>query len=257
MADRPPAHSLPSRYADNLSAHFADSLHARFAALWQRLGVSHPEVAAAGGRLLARYDDPARAYHNRMHLADVLSKLDWAKDSLGKSKDLSGLDAAAQQRMFDTIELALFYHDAVYDARAKDNEAQSRDLMRRDAEIFGLDLTIIADAARLIDLTARHGDAALPDEKIMADCDLAILGADEATFKKYDAGIRREYAHIPAPLYAAGRAKVLRGFLETPQLFKTAAFAAYDAPARRNLAAALAPKPFWQRLLLTFRRPSP
>lgn len=225
------------------------SLHSRYAVLWQSLGVSRPEVAAAGTRLLALYNDPARAYHNLAHLEDVLSKLDWAKEALGKNSEISGLDTAARQRMFDTIELALFYHDAVYDPRAKNNEAQSRDLMRRDAESFGLDLTVMADAARLIDLTAHHAQAHLLDEKIMADCDLAILGADEDTFKKYDAAIRREYAHVPAPLYAAGRAKVLRGFLEAPRLFKTAAFTdCYESAARRNLTTALAAKPLWKRL---------
>jgi predicted metal-dependent HD superfamily phosphohydrolase len=234
------------------------ALDARYTALWQRLGVSHPDVAAAGARLLTLYADPARAYHNQTHLQDVLEKLDWAKNALDQSGELQGLTPPLRQRMFDTIELALFYHDAVYDARAKDNEAQSRELMRRDAQILGLDPAMIADAARLIDLTAQHGQAAQLDEKIMADCDLAILGAAESTFKKYDDNIRREYAHVPAPLYAAGRAKVLRGFLDTPALFKTAAFAAqYDAPARRNLGAALAPVPFWQRLRRFVGKPAP
>lgn len=250
MADGPLASSLHPR--------FAVSLHARFAALWQRFGVSHPDVAAAGERLLALYGSPARAYHNLVHLDDVLAKLDWAQSALMQSGEISGLDGAEKRRLFDTIELALFYHDAVYDAKAADNEAQSREMMKRDAEDFGLAADITADAARLIDLTAQHGTAARLDEKIMADCDLAILGADETVFKKYDADIRAEYAHVPAPLYAAGRAKVLRRFLDTPQLFKTAAFAAqYDAPARRNLAAALAPKPFWQRLGRIFGRSAP
>jgi predicted metal-dependent HD superfamily phosphohydrolase len=234
------------------------SLHARYTALWQRLGVSHPDIAAAGERLLTLYDGPARAYHNLTHLDDVLSKLDWAKDALEKSGALAALDTAARQKMFDTIELALFYHDAVYDARAKDNEAQSRGLMQGDAAKSGLDAHTAADAARLIDLTAHHGQAQTLDEKIMADCDLAILGASPEGFKKYDADIRREYVHVPAPFYAAGRAKVLRGFLETPELFKTAAFAeAYDAAARRNLAAALAPAPVWQRLRRIFGKPAP
>jgi predicted metal-dependent HD superfamily phosphohydrolase len=239
MTDRQPAYFLPARYTE----------------LWQRLGVSHPDIATAGERLLTLYSDPARTYHNTAHLADVLAKLDWAKDALDKTGELAGLGATARQKMFDTIELALFYHDAVYDAHAKDNEAQSRDLIQRDAAAFGLDPAITKDAARLIDLTAHHGQAQALDEKIMADCDLAILGAAPEAFKKYDDGIRREYAHVPAPLYAAGRAKVLRGFLDAPPLFKTAAFAAqYDAPARRNLAHAVqAPSPMARIRAFLFR----
>ncbi|HRJ66341.1 MAG TPA: hypothetical protein PLW48_04325 [Alphaproteobacteria bacterium] len=215
----------------------------RFQSLWQRLGAEDGAgVAAAGARLLALYAAPARAYHNQTHLEDVLAKLDWAQSALVHSGELSGLDSTARRRLFDTLALALFYHDAVYDAKAKDNEAQSREMMKRDAAAFGINNALIADAARLIDLTAHHGAAARLDEKIMADCDLAILGAAPEGFKKYDAAIRTEYAHVPAPLYAAGRAKVLQGFLDTPQLFKTRAFAdSFDAAARRNLAAALTP----------------
>lgn len=215
----------------------------RFQSLWQRLGAEDGAgVAAAGARLLALYAEPARAYHNQTHLEDVLAKLDWAQSALMQSGEISGLDGTERRRLFDTIELALFYHDAVYDAKSKDNEAQSREMMKRDATAFGINNALIADAARLIDLTAHHSTAARLDEKIMADCDLAILGAAPEEFKKYDTAIRTEYAHVPAPLYAAGRAKVLQGFLDTPQLFKTRAFADnFDAAARRNLAAALTP----------------
>ena len=217
-------------------------LHNRFTALWQRLGADGPDVATATNALLAMYNGAGRAYHNAVHLADVLEKLDWAQGALAQNGDLAVLNAAAARQMFDTIELALFYHDAVYDARAKDNETQSRNLMLRDANTFGLHQNIADDAARLIDLTAHHGKASTLDEKIMADCDLAILGAAPDVFAAYDRHIRSEYAHVPAPLYAAGRARVLQGFLDTPHLFKTAVFAShYDAPARRNLSAALAP----------------
>lgn len=226
-----------------------NSLHERYTALWQRLGISHPDIAAAGEQILTLYAKPARAYHNITHLADVLAKLDWAKGALSRNGNLAGLAPVTIARMFDTIELALFYHDAVYDPRAKDNEKQSRNLMLRDANTLGLHKSIADDAARLINLTAHHNRAQKPDEKIMADCDLAILGAAPAVFQKYDAGIRCEYAHVPAPLYAAGRAKVLRGFLATPRLFKTAVFATrYDTPARRNIKAALLPPSALARL---------
>lgn len=216
----------------------------RFSALWQRLGADDgADVAAAGARLLDLYVAPHRAYHNLTHLEDVLAKLDWAQSTMMMNGELSGLDGAERRRLFDTIELALFYHDAIYDAQAKDNEAQSRERMKRDAATFGIDAGYIEDAARLIDTTAHHASAARFDEKIMSDCDLAILGADEASFKRYDDGIRAEYAHVPAPLYAAGRAKVLQGFLDMPHIFKTRAFAdVFDAPARRNLGGALAPQ---------------
>ena len=231
-------------------------LTSRFTALWQSFGCQHPDLAAAANALILRHEEPGRAYHNRTHLEDVLQKLDWAKDALDQSGELQDLDAAARKRMFQTIELALWYHDAVYDAKAKGNEAKSRELMKRDAERFRLPPAIVADVARLIDLTAHHSKAEKLYERIMADCDLAILGADKQTFKKYDDGIRREYAHVPAPLYKTGRAKVLQHFMDMPHIYKTEAFAnRYEAAARHNLAQALrGPSPMARIKSLIFKK---
>lgn len=220
----------------------------RFQALWQRLGADDGAgVAAAGARLLTLYAEPTRAYHNQTHLEDVLSKLDWAQNALSHRGHLVGLAPSTISKMFDTIELALFYHDAIYDATSRDNERRSRDLMLNDTASLGLPKSISDNAARLINITQHHNlskglrEKIKLDERIMADCDLAILGAHPAVFKKYEAGIRAEYSHVPDALYAVERAKVLRKFLEMPRLFRTIPFnLAYEKAARRNLTEALA-----------------
>lgn len=212
-------------------------LEERFERLWQRFGVHDPETRQAGLALLAAYDGPGRHYHNVAHLDDVLQKLDWAKKALGETGELQMMAPEETAKMFDVIELALWYHDAVYDAKAKDNEAKSRDWFLSDAHEFGLAPALQKDIAALIDLTAHHKEARTLPECIMTDCDLAILGAAKPAFDAYDAGIGQEYAHVPAPLYAAGRAAVLKGFYDQPQIFKTDAFRkAYEAQARQNLA---------------------
>lgn len=208
-------------------------LQDRWRELTARLGVAGKPCDA----LLAAYAEPQRHYHTLSHLQDVLEKLDRAKTLLEKSGEVSHLSAPEKQRLFDTIELALWYHDAVYDATRKDNEEKSAEWLLKD--MAGLD--VAQEAASLVRMTARHGAASTLAEKILSDCDLAILGADEAAFKKYDAGIRKEYAHVPAPLYKAGRNKVLKGFLGQKDIFKTEAFRdIFDAQARKNLAAATA-----------------
>lgn len=230
-------------------------LRARFITLWQDLGLPHPDLAAVADALIARYSAPERAYHNKDHLEDVLQKCDWAQKALALSGELEDLTPAARSRLFKTVELALWYHDAIYDAKAADNEAQSRDLLLADARRFRLPDDIAADAARLIDITAHHMKAATLDEKVISDCDLAILGADRAGFAAYDAAIRREYAHVPARLYKIGRRKVLRHFLDQPAIFKTRAFAeTYEARARNNLTAAVHGSSFLERIkALIFR----
>lgn len=185
--------------------------------------------------LLAAYAEPQRHYHTLIHLQDVLGKLDMAKELLEKSGEVAHLSAPEKQKMFDAIELALWYHDAVYDATRKDNEDKSAEWLLKDMG----KLDIASEAAALVRMTAHHGKAATLAEKILSDCDLAILGADDAAFRKYDADIRKEYAHVPAPLYKAGRHKVLKGFLDQKDIFKTSAFKEmFDDKARRNLAAA-------------------
>jgi predicted metal-dependent HD superfamily phosphohydrolase len=213
-------------------------LEDRWNDLWWRLGVQSPDIPATGIRLIAEYSGPDRHYHSRVHLEDVLAKLDWAKTALLKTAELP-LTTEAQREMFDTIELALWYHDVVYDAKLKNNEQLSRDLFLTHAAHFGLDETMQQNVAKLIDLTANHKNAASLMERIMTDCDLAILGAPKAEFDNYDANIRKEYAHVPAPAYKAGRHKVLTGFLNQPYIFKTQAFHdAYEKQARANLTAA-------------------
>jgi predicted metal-dependent HD superfamily phosphohydrolase len=194
--------------------------------------------------MIAEHDGPGRHYHTRAHLEDVLAKLDWAKTALTESAELPPGDRTT---LFDTIELALWYHDLVYDAKAKDNEAQSRDLFLTHAGYFRLPEPLRDNVARLIDITARHHDAVALDERILADCDLAILGAPPDEFARYDANIRREYAHVPAAAYKIGRRKVLTAFLGQPHIYKTRAFQmAYEAKARANLTAATAP--LWRKL---------
>lgn len=208
-----------------------------------------PGLATAGDVLIAAYDAQGRAYHNKTHLQDVLQKLDWAREALPQSGDMGTMPVAEQHRLFDTIELALWYHDAVYDAKAADNEAKSRDLLLHDAKKFGLRPTIADAAGNLIELTADHKEARTLAERIIVDCDLSILGAPADIFSTYDRGIRQEYSHIPAPIYKAARRQVLAGFLNQPQIFKTTAFHdRLETAARENLRAATKP-PLWQRLI--------
>jgi predicted metal-dependent HD superfamily phosphohydrolase len=216
------------------------ALAARWRDSWQRFGIASQDVEAAGKPLLDAYAGPARFYHGLQHLEDVIWYLDWAKTAMMTTKELVELTPGERVKMFGEVELALFYHDAVYDPKTKDNEEKSRDWFLRDARRFGLPDDISEDVAHLIELTMHHKNAISLPECVMADCDLSILGAEPEKFRAYDKNIRREYAHVPAAAYKLGRRKVLQGFLDQPQIFKTRAFFKYyEAQARMNLQTAL------------------
>jgi len=181
--------------------------------------------------LRVRYAEQHRAYHDLSHVDALLRMLNELRPRLH--------DPAA-------VELAIWYHDAIYDPALAGNEARSAALLR--ADLAGLaDPRLLARAETLVQATATHTLPAEADPEVTADCaafldmDLSILGSGEAAFWRYDAAIRREYAAVPEAAYRAGRSRVLRGLLARPRLYLTDHYRArFDAPARRNLAAALA-----------------
>ena len=139
------------------------------------------------------------------------------------------------------VEIALYWHDAVYVPLSATNEADSADLMCR--EMAGRVAGDVLDVARAIVLaTASHkvpqtGDAALAQDCAQfLDMDLAILGADWESFAAYDRAIRQEFQQIPDAIFLPRRRAVMAGFLERDRLFLTETFqASHDAQARANL----------------------
>lgn len=197
----------------------------RWAEFWRGLGGSG-DSAARFAELEARYTEPHRAYHNLAHVMDCLGKL-------GTASHLAMNPAA--------IEMALWYHDAVYDPRAKDNEEQSAALAAQVAKAIGLPDAIRAQVNPLILATKKHETAVHPDAPLMVDIDLSILGAARTRFDEYEMQIRREYHWVTPEAFAAGRIAVLQGFLNRPSIFTTEFFRSqFEQPARDNLARSIA-----------------
>jgi predicted metal-dependent HD superfamily phosphohydrolase len=178
--------------------------------------------ADARERLEQAYDDPRRGYHDRLHLAEVLARVDELMPD--------GPDREA-------VLLAAWFHDAVYDGGADDEERSARLAL----DVLG-NTDLGREVARLVRATAAHR----PDDddlagQVLCDADLAILAADEARYAAYTDGVRREYAHVPDAEFAAGRAAVLRDLLAKPTLFHTAAARRrWEQRARDNVAAEIA-----------------
>ena len=196
----------------------------RFVGTWQRVGGDAGEHAFE--TLVASYvSGPPRAYHNLSHIRDCLAWFDRARELAGHP---------------DELELALVFHDAVYEPMARDNEARSAELFSELARADGLALASIARVERLIRSTADHlGES--DDEHLMGDIDLAILGAAPAAFARFERGIRREYRGVDDVRYRAGRRRVLSGFLARESIYRTRFFAIrLERPARENIARALA-----------------
>ena len=138
---------------------------------------------------------------------------------------------------YDYVELAIWFHDFVYEPGAANNETQSATQFQEIAIRMGLKDGMIQDVMSMIVSTA-HG--VLPTSGIhydyLLDIDLAILGALPLVFEKYDEAIRKEYASVPDDVFNRERAKILRGFLDRPAIYRTKPFhKAFEQKARANI----------------------
>lgn len=141
----------------------------------------------------------------------------------------------------EAIEAAIWFHDAIYDSRSKDNETQSAALAA-DRLIGQTDDARLARILAMIEATATHEvpqfeeAQARHDAALFLDMDLSILGAPAADFDAYEAAVRREYSWVSDADWRTGRAAVLRGFLARSQIYRTEILATrFEAQARANM----------------------
>ncbi len=178
---------------------------------------------AVRDELILRYGEPHRRYHTMTHIEDCLAQV------------AASTDFSDEQRSL--MDAAIWFHDAIYDATRHDNEPESAKLAAGRLASVGTERAFIDEVVRLILLTAGHsvqaGDAI---GARLVSIDLSILGAEADRYDAYAAAIREEYAHVPEPLYRAGRAAILGRFLESEALFADPLWAErYETQARANL----------------------
>lgn len=179
--------------------------------------------------LEAAYASPPRAYHDFGHVREVLRHYQAVAEGPGWRQPCE-------------VQLAVLYHDAIYEAGRGDNEARSAQLAREHIARWLPDAGIDIDrVAQLIGLTARHGALRREDvdaeAALFLDCDMAILGAPPAVFDAYDKGIEREYrAVVPGWIFRRKRRRFLRALLARERIYLSDFFhAQLDVPARANL----------------------
>lgn len=180
--------------------------------------------------LKAAYQAPGRAYHNWDHITYLLGEFH---------------RLAAHWRRPAAVEMAIYWHDVVYEPTSATNEADSAAQMER--RLRGLaDPSVVRDAIDLVLATASHDTPpGLPAElaedcALFLDMDMSILGVAPDRFDAYDAAIREEFAVVPDETYRVRRADVLAGFLARERLFLTDIYRrSHDAQARDNLRRAI------------------
>lgn len=191
---------------------------------WLALGIQ-PE-ATLFDRLITGYSEQHRHYHTLQHLQECI-------------ENLESVLAIAEHP--GELEVALWFHDAVYELQRQDNELQSA-LWAKQAVLASGGLAEVAERIYALVLATKH--ATLPvsiDECLLVDIDLSILGASPERFEEYEHQVRQEYAWVPHTLFCHKRQAILREFLDRAAIFSTEPFRTqFESQARENLQLSIA-----------------
>jgi len=187
---------------------------------WSGLGASGDGFDLRD-RLIAAWSEPERRYHTVRHLGDCLALLEPTAHLAERPAE---------------VEIALWFHDAIYDLKASDNEARSAAWAGQALSTVGVASDACGRVHDLIMVTRHDAQPVSADAKLLVDIDLAILGADPERFDEYEVQVRQEYAWVPGPLFRRKRREILMGFLARPTIYGTAWFQErFEATARDNL----------------------
>lgn len=172
-------------------------------------------------KLISLYTEPYRAYHNLSHIAHCLDEF----------KEVRNLPEHPNE-----VEIAIWFHDAIYNPISKDNEEKSSQLAYQFLKEMEFPDSFRKKVYDLI-LTTKH--TTIPkdiDSQVLVDIDLSILGRPIEEFDKYEKNIRKEYNFVPDAQFKTGRRAILQEFLNRLTIYSTDFFRQkYEGQARKNL----------------------
>lgn len=175
--------------------------------------------------LVRLYSQPHRHYHNLLHVQECLREFDEVSSTCK--------DPAA-------VEMAIWYHDIIYEPTADSNERLSANKASFDCLRLGILHRSFVERVVEFILATGPGGSVKAEAAMVVDADLAILGASMEKFAEYEGQIRKEYAHVPEKDYVAGRTLILDGFMRRPTIFSTEHFKTkYERTAHANIARSL------------------
>ncbi|MBI1968799.1 hypothetical protein HYS49_02715 [Candidatus Woesearchaeota archaeon] len=199
-----------------------EQLRANWNDLCDRLHVPQEEAKQTLQDLQQRYGEPHRHYHTLDHIAHCLKEFGTAQH-LAKKPDI--------------VQLALWFHDIVYEPGNPENEINSAEAARAFGERVGLDALDRLRVYELIVTTQYVVRPGTDDARLIWDIDLSSLGLPWEEFAQNSRNIREEFTQVPDELFYAGRKAMLSRFLAwRPRIYCTDFFREkYEQQAEENL----------------------
>ncbi len=183
-----------------------------------------PNAQAVFRVLKSAYSQSHRHFHNLQHIEECLQIVEQYAAIVGWG-EVPG-----------ELELALWFHDVVYDPGAQDNEHRSAELFQSLAREGGLKREVIEGVISLILETKDHDARGVQLSTIMCDADLWILGSPAERYREYARQVREEHSPYANWEYRWGRRRFLRGMLRRKSLYANPLFeGAFAAQARENM----------------------
>jgi predicted metal-dependent HD superfamily phosphohydrolase len=205
-----------------LSAQDLDYLMFKFHRLFEPLDAKN--LIPLQHSIFNYYQESHRAYHNLSHIFNLLQ--------LSEQLDILTKNA---------FELAIWYHDMIYQPQFKDNEEQSADLFLKHYNAYFSTSPLITTNEKewiystILSTAGHQPRIEHPDTKLFLDADLSILASETDTYETYVKAIREEYNIYPDELYYQGRKQAISRFLEREKIYFTDVFAPFEHQARQNI----------------------
>ncbi len=171
--------------------------------------------------LYAAYSEKHRCYHTVKHIEAMLRHYDAVKDLAKRPAEL---------------ELAIWFHDAVYKPFSKRNELDSAEWAKEFSLSNNYDLESVERVHRLIMATLHNGEAQDKDQRLIVDIDLAILGSPPEIYDEFERNVRKEYKMVPSFIYRNKRKELLKSFQNNSSIYSLDYFKEkYESVARHNI----------------------
>ena len=190
----------------------------RFERLWERcIGGG---AGAVFDELDALYREPHRRYHTSAHVEHCLRCFDLAADRMDEP---------------DAVEMALWFHDAVYDVPTEENELRSAELFAARAGGRGSE-RFRSKVHRLIMVTTHREPPETLDESFIVDIDLSSFGLPWEEFLRDSLAVREEFPLVPDAEFYPRHRKFVESLVARPAFCFTEFFRnRHEARARKNI----------------------
>ncbi|HPQ86145.1 MAG TPA: hypothetical protein PK055_00665 [Gammaproteobacteria bacterium] len=171
------------------------------------------------------YSEKHRFYHTVKHIEAMFRHFDIVKDIAERPAEL---------------ELAIWFHDAIYKPFSKNNELNSAEWAKEFSLSNGYYMEGAERIHSLIMATQHNGIVQDKDQKLIVDIDLTILGASPEIYDEFERNVRKEYKMVPTFIYRKKRKELLMSFLSKVSIYNLDYFKEkYENIARYNIKRAI------------------